>query len=179
VEEFIKAIEDAVRQENWLAALSLSLLVPDICGRIDDPSKKSSVRYARWFNTWFQFRQSNHTLAGKDCYALRCAITHEGRADTSAQKAKAAIDKYHFVRPPTDGSKPHITELAGALYVPVDIFVDEMCTALTRWLSSKSNDIGAQRRIGNLIKIHEPTEQIAAAKMTYPSFGTIGTISVG
>ncbi len=180
VEDFTKAIEDAVRQENWLAAISLSLLMPDICGSIDEPSNKSSRdRYARWFDTWFQFKESNQVLAGNDCYALRCALIHEGRDVTNSQKAKKEIDKFHFVKPPTDGSTPYVTEIGGGFYIPVDMFASEMCAALSRWLSSKSKDVDAQERMGNLIKIHQPTEHIAGGKLTYPSFGMTGTISAG
>jgi hypothetical protein len=179
MEDFKNAIEDAIRQENWLAALSLSLSVPDICGGIDDPLKKSGFRYARWFDTWFHFRQSNQILAGNDCYALRCALTHEGRDVTLFQRAKKAIDKFHFVKPPNDGSTPYVTEIGGGFYIPVDMFASEMCAALSRWLSSKSKDVDAQERMGNLIKIHQPTEHIGGGKLTYPSFGMTGTISAG
>ncbi|AQS61808.1 hypothetical protein AGRHK599_LOCUS1188 [Rhizobium rhizogenes] len=180
MEDFINAIEDAIRQENWLAALSLSLLMPDICGRIDEPSNKNSGdRYAKWFDAWFKIEKTNHTLAGEDCYALRCAITHEGRANTSDQKAKVAIETYHFVKPPTDDSDPHITEIMNILYIPVDLFAKAMCEAIKQWLPTKANQTEAQKNLRELIRIHEPAATVAAGAMTYPSFGVSGTMEVG
>ncbi|WCK15384.1 hypothetical protein G6L41_017310 [Agrobacterium tumefaciens] len=171
MEDFRKAIEDAIQQKNWLAALALSLLIPDICGRIDDPQEKSGLRYARWFDKSFSLKESDKILAGGDCYALRCAITHEGRSDTSGQPAKDVIDKFHFVKPADDGSETRIESFEGVFSIPIDIFAGSMCAALTNWLSTKTNDADAQMRIRNLVKIHEPGN-IAAGKMTFPSFGS-------
>jgi len=172
MEDFRKAIEDAVQQKNWLAALALSLLIPDICGRIDEPGeKRSGHRYARWFDKSFSLKEGDKILAGDDCYALRCAITHEGRSDTSGQPAKDAIDKFHFVKPADDGSERRVQSLEGVFYIPIDIFARSMCAALTSWLSTKTNDADAQMRIRDLVKIHEPGN-IAVGKMTFPSFGS-------
>ncbi len=34
MERFTRAIEKSIKSENWYAALTLALTIPDICGRL-------------------------------------------------------------------------------------------------------------------------------------------------
>jgi hypothetical protein len=111
MDEFVEAIDLSIAASNWYGALFIALSLPDICGRIDSPSETSSKRrYAAWFEKYVQpkytrsvgaEREETVFLCGNDCYALRCAYLHEGSDDISAQLAKTAVEKFHFIGAPT------------------------------------------------------------------------------
>ena len=47
---FIDSLRKALITENWYAVLFISLTLPDICGKIDEPDKGSKIRTINWFN---------------------------------------------------------------------------------------------------------------------------------
>lgn len=87
-----------ISRENYLSALSLTLTLPDICGKIAFPEMKKKGRpdvggrYARWYNEYiypsenpsnlFEIDTSEsipvNPLNGYAVYKLRCALLHEG-----------------------------------------------------------------------------------------------------
>jgi len=82
---FTNSIEKSLENENWYAALSLALTLPDICANVSSPATGSKVRYVSWFNQYMLSKytrqvgadKSEHVfLCGEDCYALRCALLH-------------------------------------------------------------------------------------------------------
>lgn len=52
---FINALETSIQTENWYSVLFISLSLPDICGKIDEPNEKSSKkRMINWFNKYLK-----------------------------------------------------------------------------------------------------------------------------
>src|SRR3977135_3869881 len=90
-----KAIED----DNLYTALSLALMMPDICGSLEDPGpRKSEKRYVRWFNQWAlpRFKDHYHVyVSAEDCYQLRCSLIHSGSSEIEPNKRKV-ITKFEF-----------------------------------------------------------------------------------
>lgn len=91
---FFNALETSIQTENWYSVLFISLSLPDICGKIDNPSSTSKQRTIEWFDKYlkpFYTRkigpsQTEYTfLSGTDFYALRCAYLHEGSDDITGQ----------------------------------------------------------------------------------------------
>ncbi|QQS21381.1 MAG: hypothetical protein IPL87_02620 [Candidatus Moraniibacteriota bacterium] len=109
LEEFIKAVHQNIDTGNWYGALFISLTLPDIFGKIDNPEEKSSKkRYSLWFKKYVEpiythavgaFHEKHIFLTGEDCYALRCAFLHEGIANVSAQSSKKFLHDFIFVKP--------------------------------------------------------------------------------
>lgn len=52
MERLLQSIEKSLKNENWYSALILSLIIPDICGKLEDISKSSSKRYPEWFEKY-------------------------------------------------------------------------------------------------------------------------------
>jgi hypothetical protein len=83
-QRLLNSIRAAVDHENWLAALAVTLMLPDICGSIQWPEeKKSRTRYRKWWDEHFgdsyQYGKGpNHHVTGDEVYQLRCAYLHEG-----------------------------------------------------------------------------------------------------
>ena len=43
---FTNVFDKSLATENWYAALALALVIPDICGRLENPEMGSGERYA-------------------------------------------------------------------------------------------------------------------------------------
>jgi hypothetical protein len=54
MQHFIDSVYLSLQTRNWYGALSLSLTLPDICGKIEYPQyeKKSQKRYISWFDNY-------------------------------------------------------------------------------------------------------------------------------
>ena len=93
--DYINEIQSNIENMNYLSALSLALIIPDICAHIiNNTSGKKD--YVKWFNKYVfeEFynydtikNQNNEYVQfnGMVCYALRNAILHSG----------STIIKYH------------------------------------------------------------------------------------
>lgn len=163
---FVAAARTAVNNKNWYAALSVALLLPDICGRIENPKLGSQRRYREWFDAWLGPKYSagagdrrRSLLSGGDCYALRCALTHEGRDNISEQGAQEVLSSFRF-NTPYALINMHRNQLNGVLQLQVDIFALDICAAVEEWLKSMENNEEVQKRLGELIAIHKTEDGI-------------------
>lgn len=163
MKRFTDAINSAVKSENWLSSLSLSLTMPDICGRLENPAMKSGARYVSWFEKYLQHKYSalvgasrrHHVfLSGEDCFALRCSYLHEGADDISTQKIRKALDSFHFISPPKNGNIFHMNQANNKLQLQIDIFSSDIADAVDQWADSVKGDIAIQERMKNLIVVH-------------------------
>lgn len=163
MKQFIEAVEKSIENENWYGALVVALTLPDMAGWVDDPRKGSHARYTAWFEefvlpTYKRPVGPNHVietfLPPGDCYALRCAILHEGRDETTDQRARDVLKRFQFVVPPK-GSEIHCNLLGNKLQLQVDIFCRDMCQGAQQWLQSiPIDDRDRQNRLSQMIVIH-------------------------
>jgi hypothetical protein len=94
MKRFTDAIAKALADKNWLAAVALSLTMPDVCGGMEHPNDGSEKRYRAW---WDKYMLKHYPrLSSADAYALRCAYLHEGGLH---QRARKALTQNHFVVP--------------------------------------------------------------------------------
>jgi hypothetical protein len=150
---------------NWYAALTLALSLPDICGRLEDPSAKSQARFTKWFDRYLLSRyqaglghnRTLHTyLSGNDCYALRCAYLHQGEFGIEDQRAREAITHFQFIAP-RPGLIVHMNQSTAAgtsvLQLQVNVFCTDVCVGVEQWLDDVAKNEDVQRRINNLAVI--------------------------
>ena len=159
MERFTRAIEKSIKSENWYAALTLALTIPDICGRLSNPelAKESKKRYVKWFDEYVlhhyesPFHGEGFTfMSGEDCYALRCALLHEGRDDITSQKARREVlSKITFS---TTGS--HRCHIEGVLILNLQAFCSEICQAVKSWNEDCKDSSDIQDAIKELLTIH-------------------------
>ena len=158
---FIEATKAAVAAGNWYAALTIALTMPDICGRLEDPSKGSQARFVGWYDRYllkcYQFEvgssQMLHTfLCGSDCYALRCAFLHQGEFGIDDQSARQALEHFHFTAP-RPGSFIHMNQYDMALQLQVDRFCLDVCDGVEQWLQDIQGNADIQARMGKLATI--------------------------
>lgn len=100
IEDFLDEIKSCIDNKNFLSALSMTLIIPDICSRISvelNDSTSRTNKYESWFNRWVyrkyysmpngkyirRLKSLNPELYrikfnGAVCYKLRCSILHQG-----------------------------------------------------------------------------------------------------
>lgn len=167
MQELIQSLDGCVTTGNWYGALFVALILPDICGKIDQPTETSSrLRYADWFDRYIRpkythrigaDRQEHVFLGGSDCYALRCAFLHEGVDDTSKQSAKRVIDKFHFIVAPK-GRVIHCNMFKTKLQLQVNIFCEDIKQGVLAWLRDIAGDPNKMASAQSLLKIQFPNQ---------------------
>lgn len=100
----LKDIQHCLDNNILFGALCMSLILPDICGKIEYPSEKPSQRYKKWFNEYCSqyfnpFKDIENTAKSvvfdaETCYLLRCAILHSSETDISKD---INIDSFNLI----------------------------------------------------------------------------------
>jgi len=135
MERFIRSVEIALDSKDWYGALSTALTLPDICGRLSDPTATTKTRYVAWFDEYMLPRYESYVgadrhhhvfLSGRDCYALRCSYLHEGGDSIAEQSARQALHRFHFVSPRPNWTV-HCNQSDSVLQLQVDVFCQSYC----------------------------------------------------
>lgn len=104
----IREIENCLEAQSYLAALTLSLTLPDICGKAEYPNAKVGERYMQWYDQYvgaFEKSDSPYSadmpyLSGEVVYNLRNSFLHSGNPNIIRDKVKEArcqIDQFELV----------------------------------------------------------------------------------
>ncbi|ENH96894.1 hypothetical protein J416_08277 [Gracilibacillus halophilus YIM-C55.5] len=160
INNFIISIMSAIENENWYAALSISLTLPDICSKIEKPKNSPNDRYPKWFDKYVSkyytvyHRNSkiNTFLTGNDAYALRCSFLHQGETNIEEQKARKVLNDYVFVAPLAN-SIVHNNKVNDTLQLQVDIFCKDIIEGIKEWLDDVKNNKEINERAKNIIEI--------------------------
>lgn len=92
----ISEIQACLSAERYLAALSLALTLPDICGKAEYPGEYSATRYIRWYNHYIGDEEKPKSvydedmpyLSGEVVYNFRCSFLHSGNPNIDKAKIK-------------------------------------------------------------------------------------------
>ncbi len=155
MERFVQSIEKSIQTENWYAAIAMALAIPDICGWIETPTVGSQKRYEAWFNKYLlpayksPFHGPDFTfLSGSDCYALRCALLHEGTDEVLRQRARDVVTRFAFS---TTGC--HCCMVESVLLLNVQAFCAELCTGTRAWIQDVASNPDIQDRLRELLQV--------------------------
>lgn len=172
MQSLIAAVRLSLKTENWYSALFVALSIPDICGRLGDPIKSTRERYEDWFRRYlsgaYATPPAEPFLSPEDCYALRCALVHEGATDITRQRARKLLDEICFLRPDSQAFGPfrpghcvRLTnvsvngrEFSNALCLRVTNFCEDMCIAAEKWLGDVAGEVTIQSRMNDLLPIY-------------------------
>jgi hypothetical protein len=162
MQHLVDATKKAMLDKNWYAALTLALSMPDMCGRLENPEKKSQDRFESWFNKYaldsFQFKLGDEIYAflnASDCYALRCAYLHQGEFGIEDQRARKALDLIMF-RAPSEDDFLHMASNDSILNLKVDMFCKTICDGVEAWLANIHSDTTVLERLDELGRIARP-----------------------
>jgi hypothetical protein len=164
----IAAAREPVSQRNWYSALSMALTFPDICGKLEDPTKHSTPRYIGWFATYIAPKYSvtlyggrvEQFLSGEDCYALRCAFLHQGTMEIVGQRVQDALDAFVIITPPSNRVTIHRNKNGRRLQLQVDCFVEELCEGVESWMNAVAADPSICPRIQALGRIYDASNGV-------------------
>ena len=163
---FINSILHSLATENWYAAITLALTLPDICGAINVPGKNNSqARYSAWFDKYVgdKYSMTNHDgnvcifMNGNDAYALRCALLHEGISNVSNQRARSEVQE-KFIFHHSRVAYLHKLKDKGKLLIDIKTYCNDILNGVSEWQNDVSNDIDDRRRnsIRELLTLHLP-----------------------
>ena len=176
MKRFADAGQKALADQNWYAALSLALTIPDICGSLEDPGPgKSEKRYVRWCRQWLEPKVTGGPpghkkvfLSAEDCYQLRNSLIHSGSVEI-ARKKRMVLDRVEFFE-----SGPHMIWIGGGvidgekmpsfLQMRADLFSATMFVAAEEWDASVADNPQIQLEKARLLVIHPLGTTIGGVK---------------
>ncbi len=163
MEMLLREIETCLAHGQKFAAITLSLLVPEICANLSRVSSRESgeskKKYIKWFD---QYAKSNFNLLdGTMCYQLRCGLVHAGAIEDRAGASKKTM----FLNSP----KIRIRDAMVKIYLPgtslsfkntptayaIDLqnFCEAMVKSAKKWLAENVSDETVQTNIPKLLQL--------------------------
>lgn len=115
IDRIIKEIDSSLKNENFMAALSLALTLPDICGKAEYPNEGNGRRYIQWFDEYlgkYEIPPDVHDkenpsrivndnmpyISGEIVYSLRNCLLHQGTPSIDKGKIREPrCQVTHFV----------------------------------------------------------------------------------
>lgn len=171
INNFTCAVKKAIQDENWYAALAIALTLPDICGKLQNPSLGSTKRYIGFFNDFLKpkyvhkigaLQREHEFLNGNDMYALRCSFLHSGTIEISNQRIQEVLNKFVFLAPDkVNGHIVHMHQLDKTLQLQIDMFCLEVIDGVEIWIKSFKNDEEIQSRADSMIDIIESSNGVS------------------
>jgi hypothetical protein len=157
MKRFTDAGREALAQNNLYAALTLALMLPDICGSLEDPGPgKAHKRYTKWFDDWGP-EDLNGYVSAEDCFQLRCSLIHSGSAEIEETK-RNGIDKFEFLSAP---NAAHLVRMSGntmngvpqpsVVVLNTRSFCESFYKAADNWDASKAEDPAMKKAKDSLL----------------------------
>lgn len=164
MQRFTNSGRDAIAQNNFYAALSIALMLPDICASMEDPGPgKTQKRYEKWCDKWVipKFTNSGTVwLSAQDCFQLRCSLIHSGSTQIEQTKRKG-LDEIVFF---DNEIKTHFNKVTGqtingvkqpnVLQLNAAKFSETMYLAAEAWDAAVASDAAVQSEKAKLLVIH-------------------------
>ena len=176
MQNFINSVRLSLQTQNWYAALTVALTLPDIAGKIDYPTNPGSrARYETWYN---QYLLPTYTIqlpdpeqpagsigivkkkdvvfmTGNDCYALRCSFLHQGMDEIANQPARNILERFIFYVPNSNNNVNHLNFRGNTLSLQIQLFCEEIIAAIERWLADIANDAAKQQLLNNMVRLYQ------------------------
>lgn len=108
--EIIQETRKALDNDMYIAALSMALTIPDICGKAEYPNKQAGRRYIDWFEEnigkyehppFKEGRTRMPYLSGEVVYSLRNSMLHQGTPNIKKESINdeaCKIDRFILVK---------------------------------------------------------------------------------
>jgi hypothetical protein len=160
MKHLVEAMNNAVGEENWYAALTLALTLPDICSKLESPEIEfSRQRYVKWYDANLQSSYEKKIgyppemvcfPSGDDLYALRCAFLHQGEFTTDGQKAQDVLTRFNFIASRNTNYRHRNLFNGTTLQLDVGLFCTDMGNAVNQWLDAQPAGSEIRKRISKL-----------------------------
>lgn len=169
--KFIKSIEQALSNKNYVAALSLALTLPEICISLTTENGKTGrSKYAKWFEEFvspcYEYSKGSFSLNGKECYALRCSVLHNGTHDVSTAEILKdianAAKKFCFCTEEFGTFRMRVND---TVLLNVEDFCTNLCNGVYLWYVANATNEVVDNAMNNILQIH--TEGFSPHPMLY------------
>lgn len=158
MEHLIDDVRAAVEAECWYSALTLALILPDACARIERPREGVGARYAAWADSYFApylTPDDRAYMTGRELYRLRCAFLHEADlwlSDDAPQHPDAGVAMFEVLNEvalfvadggvvPARGMVETLERRTATYSVGVDELCEWICLATEDWLQHARADV--------------------------------------
>lgn len=167
MKEYIESIKKCLANENYHAALFLSLSIPDICGSLETPEVKNGIRAKRWFS-----QNLREKYLPDNCYEHLMA-TDPIAADAMIEEQKEFLRNQPFKKNFTEDTywnlrnamthsasdfaknkkiyltfgESHLVALKDGIQISVRVFCNDICEATLKWLDRVNDDMEIMDRI--------------------------------
>lgn len=88
VTRIISEIYNSINNECYIAALTLALTLPDICGKAEYPDDGNGARYKKWYKEFLspqypagEAPEESPYPTEKEVYQLRCSMLHQASSE--------------------------------------------------------------------------------------------------
>lgn len=170
MEQFIEAIEKSLVERNWLAALTIALTLPDICGSTESPRASNGERYRKWCDIYLCPRY-RHVLGGSpdpveflspgDLWKLRNAVVHEGASDRlCSEEIAEVLHHVQFSIGRAHCSRYTVNDVA-YLNLAVPNFCGDVINGVRAWCADVAANDEIQERLKLKLVVHTTSYQIA------------------
>lgn len=177
MDQIIESVKLSLSTRNYLAALGMSLTLPDVCGWLAG-EQSTPKRFHKFFDDYLSDIYTSNVgasnrkttfMTGGDLYALRCAFLHQGSDDLSGQRAKETLDKFKLVASEA-GPLIHKNVMSSnsasgqrVLIIDVPTFCMELISGAERFKAaniSQPDVIDRMNRIGRIESIEAGTRTL-------------------
>lgn len=158
---YINAIEKSLKDANWASALAISLMIPDICSKLEYFDIEGvGNRYRKWFDEYLYEEYNNWQpmMSAHDFYALRCSYLHAGETDISENKQRKIVDEFKFMAPKVSNgefSGSHLIKINNYLILRIDSFCLEISVAVNKWIEKNRDDKRIQKEVKKIIEVND------------------------
>lgn len=150
MKDMLQQIRNASEARLYYVALFTALALPDICGALEsNDGQANKQRFIAWFDAHVA-PQYNGFLDGETCYNFRCSMLHQG----STQHSKSRYSRILFLEPGSSGLVMHNNILNDALNIDVQIFCEDLCKAVERWVTTAATQASFQANSARFVGRH-------------------------
>ena len=166
MKRFTSAGRRAIEDRNWYAALTLALIIPEICASLEDPGVgKVTKRYVNWCRKWIEPSFTRRVggvhgmdyvfLTAEDMFQARNSVIHSGMGEIEPAK-RDKLDRFEFFA--ETGSHMNYSAAGGDkfLQLSVEQFAETVFQAAEAWDEGVEGDAAIQAEKAKLLVIHGP-----------------------
>lgn len=152
MDDLLEQIEASYDAGHLYLALFCTLALPDICGAISSPDGVTTgVRYREWFDKHVAPKYQG-IFDGSNCYAFRCAVLHQGKAE----HRNLGYERVVFLAPADRAQYfMHKNILNDALNLDLIEFCNDIVDGVRQWMRTASADPSYQKNMATFLKRHK------------------------
>ena len=133
IKRLVDEIEICIQNKCYISALTMTITLPDICGRAEYPEEKATgKRFKQWYKKYAYSEEAFGIRMLEDVvYSLRCKLLHEGNPaiDNAKYKVKkfALIIRENSANIPLESSESYIDDDGRRIFNIYNVNLIELC----------------------------------------------------